>query len=69
MIPVLGPFPCGAARCECTKGGCDHLGVCPPEMRQGGEPPPVTEDDTWWAEVDALAAEYRKNGVPRKRKP
>lgn len=26
-LPVLGPFPCGAVRCSCTKGGCDHLGA------------------------------------------
>lgn len=31
-LSVLGPFPCGGARCECTKGGCDHLGACSPEF-------------------------------------
>ena len=25
---MLGPFPCGAAKCSCTKGGCDRLGAC-----------------------------------------
>ena len=22
----IGPFPCGALRCLCSRGGCDHLG-------------------------------------------
>jgi hypothetical protein len=26
-LPVLGPFPCGASRCNCTRGGCDALGT------------------------------------------
>ena len=28
-LPVvpLGPWPCGASRCECAKGGCDRLGA------------------------------------------
>lgn len=32
--PKLGPYPCGASRCICTKGGCDHLGALSEEHKR-----------------------------------
>lgn len=64
-LPVLGPFPCGAARCECTKGGCDHLGACSPdEVAATIKADAVAVDRQWWAEVDATVAEWQRAGIP-----
>lgn len=33
-LSILGPFPCGASRCSCTKGGCDELGALSEEAKE-----------------------------------
>jgi hypothetical protein len=56
-LPILGPFPCGASRCSCSRGGCDALGTMSAQAVQLARARTLECGDcgTVWADQDPLS--------------